>query len=80
MAETFNKFFIIIAKNLRINENLLPTSLSETRNAESIIAKFDKNCSIFFFKEIVKTEVIKRRKLKTLILRKDRSLAIFPLG
>ena len=79
MAETFNKFFIIIAKNLRIHENLLPTSLSETRNVESIIVKFDKNCGIFFFKEIVKTEVIKRRKLKILILRKDRSLAIFPL-
>ena len=30
----------------RVNENLLPTTSSETRNVESIIAKFDNNSSI----------------------------------
>ena len=37
LAKTFNKFFVSIVKNLGINENLLHTSLSETRNIESII-------------------------------------------
>ena len=75
MAKTFNDAFVSIVKNLRIYENLFPTSSSETRNIESIIAKFenhpsivtlsnrfdnrfDKN-SMFSFKEIGKTEVIK---------------------
>ena len=30
----------------RVNENLLPTTSSETRNIESIIDKFDNNSSI----------------------------------
>ena len=71
LAKTFNEFFVSIVKNLRINENLLPISSSETKNVESIIAKFeyhpsivtirnrfDKN-NISSFKKIVKTEVIK---------------------
>ena len=73
LVETFNKLFVSIVKNLGINENLLPTSSSfETRIVESIIAKFenypgilvirnrfDKN-NIFSFKDIVKTEEIKK--------------------
>ena len=74
MAKTFDEFFVSIAKNLKINENLLPTSSSEKRNAESIIAKFENhpstvtiqnsidNNSIFCVKEIGKTEVIKEIK------------------
>ena len=74
MAKTFSEFFVSIVKNLGINENVLPTSSSETRNIESIITKFEnhpsivtkRNCfskkSIFFVKEIVKTEVIKEIK------------------
>ena len=71
LATTINKFFVSIVKNLGINENLFPTSSSETRNVESIIAKFenhpsimticnriDKN-NIFSFKKIGKIEVIK---------------------
>ena len=77
MAKTFNEFFVSIVKNLknpRINENPLHTSSSETTNVESIIAKFenhpsivtilnhsDKN-SIFSFKEVEKTKVIKEIK------------------
>ena len=74
LAKIFNGFFVSIIKNLGINENLLPISSSETRNVETIIAKFenhpsivtirnrfDKN-SIFSFKEILKTEVIKKKK------------------
>ena len=74
LAKTFNVFFVSIVKNLGINENLLPNSSSETKSVESIIAKFenhpsivtirnriDKN-SIFSFKEIGKTEVIKEIK------------------
>ena len=41
LAQTFNAFFVSIVKNLGINENLLPPSSSETRNVESIIAKFE---------------------------------------
>ena len=41
LAKIFNGFFVSIIKNLGINENLLPTSSSETRNVESIIAKFE---------------------------------------
>ena len=37
LAKTFKGFFVSIVKNLGINENLLHTSLSETRNIESII-------------------------------------------
>ena len=37
LAKTFKEFFVSIVKNLGINENLLHTSLSETRNIESII-------------------------------------------
>ena len=74
MAKTFSEFFVSIVKNLGINENVLPTSSSETRNIESIITKFEnhpsivtkRNCfskkSIFSVKEIVKTEVIKEIK------------------
>ena len=74
LTETFNEFFVSIVKNLRINENLLPTSSSETINVESIIIKFDNHPSIvtirnrfdensiFSFKEIGKTEVIKEIK------------------
>ena len=77
LAKTFNEFFVSFVKNPknpRINENLLHTPSSETRNVESIIAKFenhpsiatirnhsDKN-SIFSFKEIEKTKVIKEVK------------------
>ena len=46
LAKTFNDFFVSIVKNLGINENLLYTSLSETRNIESIIAKFENHPSI----------------------------------
>ena len=74
LTETFNEFFVSIVKNRRINENLLPTSSSETINVESIITKFDNHPSIvtirnrfdensiFSFKEIGKTEVIKEIK------------------
>ena len=64
-------FFVSIVKSLGINENFLPISSTETRNVESIIAKFenypstvtirnrfDEN-SIVSFKEIGETEVIK---------------------
>ena len=37
LAKTFKEFFVSIVKNLGINENLLHTSLSDTRNIESII-------------------------------------------
>ena len=37
LAKTFKEFFVSIVKNLGTNENLLHTSLSETRNIESII-------------------------------------------
>ena len=46
LAKTFNEFFVSIVKNLGINENLLPTSPSETINVESIITKFDNHPSI----------------------------------
>ena len=71
LAKTFN---VSIVKNLGINENLLHTSSSETRNIESIIAKFESHpniltiCnrfdegSILSFKEIGKTEAIKEIK------------------
>ena len=71
-GKTLNDFFASIVENLGINENLLPTSSSETRNVESIIAKFEnhpsvvtiRNCfddnSIFSFKEIGETELIKQ--------------------
>ena len=75
----FNKFFVSIVKNLGFNENLLHTSSSATRNIESINAKFEShprivtipNCfdenSIFSFKEIEKTEVIKEIKNQEMI-------------
>ena len=69
-------FFVSIVKSLGINENFLPISSTETRNVESIIAKFenypstvtirnrfDEN-SILSFKEIGETEVIKGIKNK----------------
>ena len=71
LAKTFNKFFVSIVKNLGINENILHTSSSETRNVEPSTAKFENHprivtiCnhfdenSIFSFKEIEQTEVIK---------------------
>ena len=46
LAKTFNEFFVSIVKNHGINENLLYTSSSETRNIESIIAKFESHPSI----------------------------------
>ena len=45
-AKTFNEFFVNIVKSFVINENLPPTSSSETRNVESIIAKFENHPSI----------------------------------
>ena len=80
MAQTFNEFSVSIEKNLGINENLPPTSSSETRNVESIIAKFenhpsivtipnlfDKN-SIFSFEETEKIEV---KDIKNLDIKKE---------
>ena len=46
LSKTFNDFFISIVKNLGIDENLFPTSSSETRNVESIISKFQNYPSI----------------------------------
>ena len=74
MAKTFNELFLNIVKNLGINKNLLHTLSSETRNVESIIAKFENHPSIvtirnrfdensiFSFKEIGKTDAIKEIK------------------
>ena len=85
MTQTFNEFSVSIEKNLGINENLPPTSSSETRNVESIIAKFenhpsivtipnlfDKN-SIFSFEETEKIEVkdIKNLDIKRELLSSD---------
>ena len=80
MTQTFNEFSVGIEKNLGINENLPPTSSSETRNVESIIAKFenhpsivtipnlfDKN-SIFSFEETEKIEV---KDIKNLDIKKE---------
>ena len=80
MAQTFNEFSVSIEKNLGINENLPPTSSSDTRNVESIIAKFenhpsivtipnlfDKN-SIFSFEETEKIEV---KDIKNLDIKKE---------
>ena len=80
MTQTFNEFSVSIEKNLGINENLPPTSSSETRNVESIIAKFenhpsivtipnlfDKN-SIFSFEE---TEKIEEKDIKNLDIKKE---------
>ena len=80
MAQTFNEFSVSIEKNLGINENLPPTSSSETRNVESITAKFenhpsivtipnlfDKN-SIFSFEE---TEKIEEKDIKNLDIKKE---------
>ena len=71
LAKTFNEFFVSIVKNLGINENLLPSSSSETRKVGSkfedhpsivtIRNPFDEN-SICSFKEIGKTELIKEIK------------------
>ena len=90
LAKTFNEFFVSIVKNLVINEILLPTSSSETRNLESIIVKFenhlsivtirnliDKN-SIFSFKEIGKTKVIKE--IKNLDIKKGLLSSDIPTG
>ena len=88
MAKTFSEFFVSIVKNLGINENVLPTSSSETRNIESIITKFEnhpsivtkRNCfskkSIFSVKEIVKTEVIKE--IKNLDIKKGSLFSDIP--
>ena len=46
LAKTFKEFLVSIVKNLRINENLLHTSSSETRNVEPVIAKFENHPSI----------------------------------
>ena len=46
LSKTFSKIFVSIVKNLGINKNLLCTSSSETRNVESIIAKFKNHPSI----------------------------------
>ena len=74
MSKTFNELFVSFVKNLGINENLLPTSSSETRYVEPIIAKFENHPSIvairnrfdensiLSFKEIEKTDVIKEIK------------------
>ena len=74
LAKTFIEFFVSIIKNPEINENLPHTSSSETRNIESISAKFENAASIvtirkrfdensiFSFKEIGKVEVIKEIK------------------
>ena len=83
LALTFNEFFVSIVKNLVINENLLLTPSSETKNVEFIIAKFknhpiivtirnrfDEN-SIFSFKEIGKTNLIKE--IKNLDIKKGYS-------
>ena len=80
MTQTFNEFSVSIEKNLGINENLPPTSSSETRNVESIIARFenhpsivtipnlfDKN-SIFSFEETEKIEV---KDIKNLDIKKE---------
>ena len=71
LPKKFNEFFVSIVKNLGINENLLPSSSSETRSVESkfenhpsivtIRNRFDEN-SICSFKEIGKTEVTKEIK------------------
>ena len=75
-----NEFFVSIVENLGINENLLHTSSSETKNIDSTNAKFENhprivtipNCfdenSIFSFNEIEKTEVIKE--IKSLDIKK----------
>ena len=74
LAKTFIEFFVSIIKNPEINENLPHTSSSETRNIESIIAKFENAASIvtirkrfdensiFSFEEIGKVDVIKEIK------------------
>ena len=41
LAKISNECFFNIVKNLEINENLLPTSSSKTRNVEFLIAKFE---------------------------------------
>ena len=46
LAKTFSEFLVSIVKNLRINENLLHTSSSETRTVESVITKFENHPSI----------------------------------
>ena len=64
MAKTFNEFFVLIVKNLGINKNLHPTSSAKFENHPSVVTirnRIDKN-SIFSFKEIGKTEVIKEIK------------------
>ena len=88
LVKTFNVFFVSIVKSLGINENFLPISSSETRNVESTIAKFenypsivtirnrfDEN-SIFSFKEIGKTEVIKE--IKNLDIKKGSLFSDIP--
>ena len=80
MFKTFNEFFVSIVTNLGINEKFFPTSSSEARNVESIIAKFKNHSSlvtirnhfdendIFSFKEIGKTEIIKEIKILDIAL------------
>ena len=74
LAKILNGFSVTFVKNLGINETLLSTSSSEARNLESIIANFENHASIvtlrnrfdgnsiFSFKEIGNTEVIKETK------------------
>ena len=45
LAKTFNQFFVSIVKYLGINENHLRIFSCETRNVESIIAKFENHPS-----------------------------------
>ena len=87
-GELANTFNVSIVKNLGINENL-HTSSSETRNIESIIAKFASHPSILtirnrfdeggicFFKEIGKTEAIKE--IKNLDIKKGSLCSDIPL-
>ena len=77
MFKIFNEFFVSI---VTFNENFFPTSSSEARNVESIIAKFKNHSSlvtirnhfdendIFSFKEIGKTEIIKEIKILDIAL------------
>ena len=53
LVKTINIFFVSIVKNLGINENLLPTSSSETRNVETIIAKFENNPIILTIRNLL---------------------------
>ena len=68
LTKTFNKFFVSIVKNLGINENLLHTSSSETRNVEPSIAKLENHPRIVtiltILMRIVYSPLKKLRKLR----------------